>query len=391
MAGKTVVILGAGTGGLVLSNRLRRTLAKEDRVVLVDMTPFYTFAPSLTRVMLGQRTAGRISRDLRKLSKRGIEVEIAEVRRIETDRKTVVLTTGEQTYDYLVIALGAHYSAEDVPGLNKAWTFYHLDGAEGMRDEALKTFETGKVAIVVPRLPYKCPPAPYEGAFLLDHMFRKRKRRENVDIHIYTPEEMPLTQAGKEVGAQIMELLADRGIGFTGGVSAKSVNHEKGLVNFAQTSGGAAEGDPAPFDLLVATPIHKVPPVLVDSGFAVEDGWVPVDRETLVTNFEDVYCIGDANRVEIANGMHLPKAGVFAHGEAEVVYRNITAEISGGQPIWAYGGQGACFMETGGGYGAYISGDFFHEDGPQVSLRGPSRLWGLAKTGFERMWLWRWF
>jgi sulfide:quinone oxidoreductase len=383
MAGKTVLILGAGTGGLVLANRLRRTLAQNHRVVLVDMSPFYSFAPAFTRVMLGQRTAGRISRDLRTLSKRGIDVEIAEVRGLEPDRKTVVLSTGEQTYDYLVIALGAQYSAEEVPGLNKAWTFYHLDGAEGLRDE-LQTFEAGKVAIVVPRLPYKCPPAPYEGAFVLDHLFRKRKQRDNVEIHVYTPEQMPLTQAGKEVGEQILELLAERGIGFTGGVEAKSVNHEKSLVNFV-------EGEAAPFDLLVSTPIHRVPPVLVASGFAVEDGWVPVDRETLITNFEDVYCIGDANRVEIADGMYLPKAGVFAHGEAEVVYRNISAEISGGQPIWAYGGQGACFMETGGGHGAYISGDFFAEGGPLVSMRGPSRLWGLAKTGFERMWLWRWF
>lgn len=384
MPGKTVVVLGAGTGGLVIANRLRRTLPAEHTVVLVDQSPFYSFAPAFTRVMLGQRTAGRISRDLRRLSKKGIEVEIAEVRGIEPGRKTVVLSTGEQAYDYLVIALGVQYSADEVPGLNRAWTFYHLDGAEGLRDEALKTFESGKVAIVVPRLPYKCPPAPYEGAFLLDHLFRKRKQREDVDIHLYTPEKMPLTQAGKEVGERILELLAARGIGFTGGVRAKSVNHEKRLVNFE-------DGEPAAFDMLVATPVHKVPPVLVASGFAVEDGWVPVDRETLITNFEDVYCIGDANRVEIANGMMLPKAGVFAHGEAEVVYRNISAEISGGQPIWAYGGQGACFMETGGGSGAYVSGEFFAEGGPQVSLRGPSRLWGLAKSGFERVWLWRWF
>lgn len=381
MAGKTVVILGGGTGGLVMANRLRRTLAKEHRVILVDMTPFYSFAPAFTRVMLGRRTPARISRDVRSLTKKGIEVEVAEVRRIEPERKTVVLSTKEQAYDYLVVALGVQYSAEGVPGLNRAWTFYHLDGSEGLRDE-LKKFAGGKVAIVVPRLPYKCPPAPYEGAFLLHDHFRKRNI--DADIHVYTPEPAPLTVAGKEIGERILELLAERGIGFTGGVMAKSVNHEKGLVNFV-------EGEPAPFGLLVATPIHKVPAVLVESGLAIEEGWVPVDRETLVTNFEDVYCIGDANRVEIGDGVYLPKAGVFAHGEAEVVYRNISAEITGGQPIWAYGGQGACFMETGGGKGAYISGNFFAEGGPDVSMKGPSRLWGLAKSGFERIWLWRWF
>ncbi len=383
MSGKTVLILGAGTGGLVTAHRLRRTLDKEHRVVLVDRSPHYSFAPAYTGVMLGRRTAARITRDLRTLEKRRIEFVIGEVTKIEPDRKTVALDTKELTYDYLVIALGAQFSSEEVPGLNRAYTYYHLDGAEGLRDK-LSEFEGGRVAVVVSGLPYTCPAAPYEGALLLEDHFRKKKMRDRVELHVYTPEPAPLPVAGPEIGERARALLASREIGFSGGVTPKSVNHTTGQINFE-------DGSEAPFDLLVATPIHKVPDVLVASGFAVEGGWVPVERETLITNFEDVYCIGDAARIMLENGMLLPKAGVFAHGEAEVVYRNIAAEIRGRQPIWAFGGQGACFLETGGGKAAYMTGDFYAEPEPDVTLRDPSRFWGLAKRGFERVWLWRWF
>jgi sulfide:quinone oxidoreductase len=383
MSGKTVVILGAGTGGLVTAHRLRRALNKEHRIVLVDRSPRYSFAPAFTGVMLGRRTPDRISRDLRKLEKRGIEVVIGEVTSIQPDRKTVEVETKELTYDYLVIALGVQFSSEEVPGLNKAYTYYHSDGAEGLRDK-LSEFEGGRVAVVVSGMPYTCPAAPYEAALLLEDHFRKKKMRDRVELHVYTPESAPLPVAGPEIGERAQALLASRDIGFSGGVTPKSVNQTTGHVNFE-------DGSEAPFDLLVATPVHRVPDVLVASGFAVEGGWVPVERETLITNFEDVYCIGDSARIVLECGLPLPKAGVFAHGEAEVVCRNISAEITGGQPIWAFGGQGACFLETGGGKAAYISGDFYAEPTPDVAMRGPNRLWGLAKTGFERVWLWRWF
>lgn len=270
-----------------------------------------------------------------------------------------------------------------MPGLNKAYTYYHVDGAEGLRDK-LAEFEGGRVAVVVSGLPYVCPAAPYEGALLLEDHFRKKKMRDRVELHVYTPEAAPLPVAGPEIGEQAQALLESRGIGFSGGVTPKSVNHATGQVNFG-------DGSEAAFDLLVATPIHRVPDALVASGFAVEGGWVPVERETLITNFEDVYCIGDAGQIMLECGLPLPKAGVFAHGESEVVCRNIAAEIRGGPPIWAFGGQGAFFLETGGGKAAYISGDFYAEPMPDLKMRDPSRFWGLAKSGFERVWLYRWF
>jgi sulfide:quinone oxidoreductase len=384
MAAKTVVVLGAGVGGLVAANRLRRLLGKEHRVVLIDRSPVYSFAPSFTWVMLGQRDVRRISRDLRKLAKKGIEFKTAEVSGFDFERKRVLTQADEEiAYDYLVVSLGVDYSAEEVPGLNRAWSFYHAEGAEGLREE-LPTFKGGRVAVCVPSLPYRCPPAPYEGAMMLEHHFRQRRLRGDVELHVYTPEVMPLTQAGPQIGEGVLELLKARDIGFTGGVQAKSVNHQKGELNFA-------DGTTAPFDLLIATPVHRLPHVLAGTPLVNGGAWVPVDRETLQTAVPDVFAIGDATMIPLANGTMLPKAGVFAHGEAEVVARNIAAEIAGSDPIWAYGGQGACFMETGGGRGAYITGHFFNEPDPEVTLRSPGRFWHWAKVGFERVWLWRWF
>ena len=382
MAGKTVLILGGGTGGLVAANRLRRMLGKEHRVVLLNRSPYYTFEPSLSWVMTGARHIVRITRDLRSLEKKGIEVIIAEVSALDTAQKKVLTNDAWLEYDYLVIALGVDYSSADVPGLNKAWTFYHPDGAEGLREELAK-FRSGRVAVAVPALPYKCPPAIYEGAMLLEAHFRKAGIRGDVEMTVYTPEESPLTLAGADISERILELLRKKDIGFRGSVATKSVNHQKGLINFE-------DGIQAPFDLLVATPIHNLPHALEESGLIGHDGWVAVNPEQLHTVAEGVYAVGDCTGIQIGDGKSLPKAGVFAHGQAEVVARNITAEIAGHDPIWAYGGQGACFMETGDGKGSYISGEYYKQP-PLVQMREPGWLWHWSKAGFERLWLWRWF
>lgn len=383
MAGKTVVILGAGTGGVVAANRLRRLLGKEHRVVLVDRTVVHSFAPSFTWLMLGQRDAARISRDLRSLSRKRIEFVPQEVSRIDPAGKRVVLEDRELAYDYLIVALGAHYSIEGIPGLGCASTFYSLEGADGLREEIPK-FKAGRVAIVVSGLPYKCPAAPYEGALLLDHYFRRRGLRSEVEIRVFTPEPAPLPVAGPAVGEQVVELLVSREVSYSPGSRLASVDPEGKRLRFE-------DGSEAPFDMLIATPLHRVPAVVREAGLCADGGWVSVDRETLATPFEGVYALGDVTGIPLANGMMLPKAGVFAHGEAEVVARNIAAEINGGQGRWAFGGQGACFLETGYGKAAYATGHFFAEPDPKVELRSPGRWWHWAKVGFERLWLFRWF
>ncbi len=383
-AAKTVLILGGGTGGLVAAHRLRRLLNREHRVVLVDRSRSYSYAPSYTWVALGKRDGSRITRDLKSLQKKGIDVRIGDVHGIDLANKKVRVGEQEIPYDCLVVALGAQYSSDEIPGLGQTWTFYHLDGAEGL-SEKLPSFTSGRIAIVVSALPYKCPAAPFEGAFLLDDYFRRRKLRASIEISVFTPEApLPMRATGDEVGQRVLKLLAERDIGFTPGAKLTAVDHDRGEMRFD-------DGAAASFDLLIATPVHRVPDVLRDAGLCGDSGWVQVDRETLATRFEDVYAIGDATSIPLADGNALPKTGVFAHGEAEVVARNIAAEINGGQSPWAFGGQGGCFLETGAGKASYVAGNFFADPKPEVALRGPSRRWYWTKLGFERIWFWRWF
>ncbi len=383
MTGKTVVVLGGGVGGVVAANRLRRMLGREHRIILADRSPWHSFAPSYLWVAVGKREPRQITRDLRSLARKGIEFRISEITALDLANKKVGLGGQELAYDYLVVALGAQYTSHQIPGLNKAWTYYHLDGAEGLRDE-LPNFKGGRLAIVVSSSPYRCPAAPFEGALILDEQFRAQGIRADVDIQVYAPEPYPLPVAGPDVGQMVIDLLTRRQITFNGGVRLESEDQAARTLTFKG-------GGEAAFDLLVATPVHSVPGVLAEAGMAKEDGWVTVDRETLATPFPDVYAVGDVTGIPLDNGMMLPKAGVFAHGEAEVVARNIAAEIEGGRPDLAFGGTGACFLETGFGKAAFAEGDFFAEPDPKVVLREPSRFRRWQKLGFERTWLWRWF
>ena len=383
MAGQTIVVLGGGVGGLVAASRLRRLLPREHRVVLVDRSVWHSFAPAYTSVMLGQKVAEQVSRDLRRLERKGIEFIPAEISGIDLSSRTVHLSGQELTYDYLIVSMGTQYSAGDIPGLGTAYTYYSLEGAEGLREE-IASFTSGRIAIVVAGMPYKCPAAPYEGALLLDHYFRRKRLRAEVEIRLFTPEPAPLPVAGEAIGQEVAEILAGREIWFSPNTRLRAVDPEAKKLSFQ-------DGMDAAYDLLIGVPLHEVPTVVREAGLAGDGAWVDVDRETLATSFERVYAIGDVTGIPLANGLMLPKAGVFAHGEAEVVARNIAAEIRGSETGWAFGGEGACFLETGYGKAGYVTGNFYAEPDPDVRMRKPSFLWRWVKEGFIRSWLWRWF
>ena len=383
MAGKTVAVLGGGVGGLVAANRLRKLLSREHRIVLIDRNVWHSFAPAYPAVMLGQKVARQVSRDLRRLNRKGIEFIAAEITGIDLSRNTVHLDGEELAYDYLIVSMGTQYSAGEISGLGSAYTFYTLEGAEGLREE-LANFTSGRIAIVVAGLPYKCPAAPYEGALLLDHYFRRKRLRDDVEIRLFTPEPAPLPVAGEAIGGAVTELLAGREVWFSPNTRLQAVDPQGKKLVFQ-------DGTDASYDLLIAVPLHEVPTVVREAGLAEEGGWVKVDRETMATPFEGVYAIGDVTQVPLANGLMLPKAGVFAHGEAEVVARNIAAEIKGGKGRWDFGGEGSCFLETGYGKAGYVTGNFYAEPDPEVRMRQPSLLWRWVKEGFIRTWLWRWF
>jgi sulfide:quinone oxidoreductase len=193
MAEHTVVVLGGGTGGLVAARRLRRLLDAADRVVVVDRDPVYQFAPSFLWVMTGTRRPGQVSAQRARLRRAGIEVLQAEAREIDLAGRRVKTSEAEIGFDRLVIALGAELAPGALPGFPQAaHNLYTLDGAAAA-GEALRRFEGGRVVVAVSSLPYKCPAAPYEAAFLTEAWLRRRLARDTT-IDIYTPEPFPMPQ-----------------------------------------------------------------------------------------------------------------------------------------------------------------------------------------------------
>ena len=383
MAGKRVVVLGGGIGGLIAANRLRRLLNREHRITVVDRSPRHYFPPSFLWLAMGWRRPEDTSRELVRLLRRGVEFVQGEVTAIDVEARKVGVGEGELPFDYLVIALGAELAPQAVPGLAEAsHSFYDVESARRLR-AALPNFQGGSIAVVVSSLPFKCPAAPYEGTLLLNYQLRKRGIRDGTQIQMFTPEPAPLPVAGQRVGEMVQGLLAQREIAYHPQRQPASVDVEGREIIFK-------DGERASFDLLVAVPPHRSPEVVSASGVANEAGWVPVDPRTLETKAEGVYALGDVSAVTTPSGLPLPKAGVFAHGEAEVVAHNISAMIESGGKREEYLGHGSCFLETGYGKAAMATGNFYAEPKPAVKLRGPGRIWRWAKVLFEKRWLRGW-
>ncbi|HEV2064678.1 MAG TPA: FAD/NAD(P)-binding oxidoreductase [Thermoanaerobaculia bacterium] len=380
---ETILILGGGVGGLVAANTLRRSLPKAHRVVLVDRESSFVFAPSLLWLLTGARTAAAISRPLVRLERKGIEVVRGEIERIDPERREAVVAGRTLTGDFLIVALGAELDPAAVPGLDQAGhNFYSLAGAERLRD-AFAAFAGGRIAVLTAAPAYKCPAAPYETAMLLEAACRSRKIRDRTQIDVYAAEPAPMGVAGPDVSRGVVELLQEKGIGYHPARQVVRADSEAKRLMFA-------DGVDADFDLLAFVPPHRAPRVVREAGLCAESGWIPVNRSTLETKVARVYAVGDVATIPLAIGKPLPKAGVFAHAEADVVAANIALAITGRGKSAAFDGHGECFLETGDGRAGIGRGNFYAEPAPQVKLQPPGRRWHAAKILFEKQWLRRW-
>ncbi len=381
---KTILILGGGIGGIVSAVRLRKRLSREHRIVLVERSPMYIFTPSFLWLMTGLRKAEQISRPLSELGKKGIEIVTGDIQEIDPERHTIRVSGKEINSDYLIIALGAELVPNKIPGLSEAgYNFYTLEGAGAFRDNRIEVHK-GRIIILVSGIPFKCPAAPYEAAMLIEYDCRKRKIRQDVKIDLYTPEPGPMGVAGPEVSRQVRQMVEAKDISFHPEHAVTKVDPTARQIHF--TNGATAD-----FNLLVYVPPHRAPQIVQDAGLTGDSGWIPVNRGTLETRFPGVYAVGDVTGIPLSMGKPLPKAGVFAHGEAEVVANNIVYAITGKGKPTVFNGHGECFIETGDGKAGFGSGDFFAEPVPQVKMRGPNRAIHFGKVAFEKFWLFEWF
>jgi sulfide:quinone oxidoreductase len=231
---------------------------------------------------------------------------------------------------------------------------------------------------------YKCPAAPYEVTMLIEAALRRRGLRGRTRLDLHAAEPGPMGVTGPEVSGAVRQMVERKDILYHPEHQVTGVDPATRRLTFAN-------GTEAECDVLLYVPPHRAPPVVREAGLAPEGGWVGVDRRVFTTRFPGIFAIGDVTSVPLTMGKPLPKAGVFAHREAEVVAANLAAEWSGRPERQLFDGYGECFLETGDGRAGFGAGNFYAEPMPQVRLRGPGRWWHWGKVLFERRWLAQWF
>jgi sulfide:quinone oxidoreductase len=371
-----VLILGAGFAGLELATRLSESVADEVLVTLIDESDSFHFGFSKLDVMMGVRSAAEVRLPYEAFSKPSVEFRRERITAIDPEARRVATDRDDYEADVLVVALGAAYDLAGTPGFAEGGVeYYSVEGAERMR-EAVSGFDSGTVVLAVLGQPFKCPPAPFEGALLLHEHFTRRGVRDDVEIRVLAPMSAPVPIT-KEVSAAFLEALGRRGIEYGAKQLVVAIDPEERRAQLE--SGGSV-----PYDLFVGVPIHRVPAVVADSGLT-ENGWVPVDRGTLRTRFENVYAVGDVA------GTPNAKAGVFAEVAAGVVAEEIIATIRGGEPPDPFEGAGTCFIEFGDGRVGKVEANFFGGPDPTARLVGPSEELAAEKREFAATRRERWF
>jgi sulfide:quinone oxidoreductase len=373
-----VLILGAGFGGLELATRLAETASDAVEVTLIDRNDSFHFGFSKLEVMMGRESAAEVSLPYADFAKDGVEFRRETVTGIDPEARRVTTDAGTHDADHLVIAMGAGYDMGATPGFEEAGhEFYTLAGAERLRD-ALAGFDSGRVLLSVLRQPFKCPPAPFEGAFLMDEHFRRRGVRDDVEITMTFPMKKPVPVTD-EVSQMFRDGLASRGI-------ETLPQHVVTAIDPDTSTAQLADGETLPYDLFVGVPVHRAPEPLTASGLAV-DGWVPVDQTNLRTSFPQVYAIGDV----CTGPRNVPKAGIFAEAAAMVVADDIASVAAGEAPPAPYEANGVCYAEFGDGLVSRVEVNFLQGDGPAARRHDPSREFAAEKAEFGATRRARWF
>ena len=368
-----VLILGCGLAGSTAAVRLAGKVRKRASIRVIEPKQNFQLPASFQWVMMGWRRPSEVQRSLRPLARKGIDIVNDSVEKVSIQKKIVKTKTGEYSYDHLIIATGADYATSLIPGFEEyANHTYDLEHATKFRDHVQK-FKDGRLIVAISRVPFKCPPAPYEVALLLEQHFRSTGRKSTVQI--FTPEPQPLPAAGPVIGRQMLKLLENRGVSYNPKTVLKRV--EKSRIVF---DNGEAE-----YDLLYVVPPHTCPKPIVEAGLTDSSGWVPINPQTLTTKYENVYGLGDVTSVETAHGHvpFLPKAGVFAIGQAEILAGNLAAKITGENRTSTWNGNGHCFLATGGEEAAFLQGSFLSNP-PRLEFHTPSQKWYQDRLTFEK-------
>jgi sulfide:quinone oxidoreductase len=383
MAGKRILILGAGFGGLAAANLLRKNLHQDHKVIVIDKKKFFMMGFVKLWILDGSRKLEESQTSLDRLNAKGIEYLNDEIIKIDSVSKRVqTVDNGWIKYDYLIIALGAELAPEKISGFSgRGYNLYDAQQVPKLREHLL-SLSTGKIAIAIADMPYKCPPAPYEAAMIISSLLSRCGIRSSFEIDLYTPTQIALPVAGPQISDNVVAIISQHGIHFHPLCKLKSVFDKQ--LEFEN-------GAKVEYDVLIGIPPHQVPRVIKNSGLTEGGEWIAVDGKTMRTSFNDIFAVGDVIEIKVG-AVAVPKAGIFAEEEAKVAARQIIDIISVKSNANAalFDGRGYCFMEVGDMQAGYLEADFYNSDGPSIKLEAPSKHNFDKKQDFERIRLMEW-
>jgi sulfide:quinone oxidoreductase len=366
---KNLLILGAGTAGTMMVNKMNKLLDRDEwKITIVDQYRTHYYQPGFLFIPFGIYNKQDVIKPKHDFFPPGVEVIYQGIDKVVGEENQVLLENGKVLhYDFLIIATGTQTRPDETPGLqDKLWykdifDFYTVEGAVALQRK-LKEWEGGELVMCISELPYKCPVAPIEFVCLAEAFFTEHGIRDKVNITYVTP--MPGAFTKPVATKMLSELLKDKNIKVVPDFYLERVdNDEKKLISYDEQE--------IPFDLLTIVPVNMGNEMIARSGLGDDMNFVPTDKHTLQSKaFENIFVLGDASNIPTS------KAGSVAHFAAEILTENLLAAMEGRPMTAKFDGHANCYIETGYGKGALI--DFNYDTEP---LPGTFPLPGIGPFG----------
>lgn len=382
---RRLLVLGAGTAGTMVVNKLRHRLARADwQITVVEPNDTHYYQPGYLFLPFGMYSPEQVVKPTQPLISDGVELICGEVDQVNTSDNRVLLSDGRSLpYDYLVIATGVTPRPDQTPGMldggqwrERIFDFYTYDGALALA-KALDSFDEGRLVVHITDMPIKCPVAPLEFAFLADAYFRQRGMRDRVELVYATP--LPGAFTKPVASARLGSMLDDRKITVEPDFLVERVD-DTTLISYDEREVG--------FDLLVTVPLNMGADYVARSGLGNELNLVPVDRHTMLAKGHDnVFALGDASDIPTS------KAGSVAHFSVEVFVDNFVEHAAGRPMTGSFDGHANCFVESGDGRALLIDFNYDTEPLPgsyPVPFAGPFRLLDEAAVNHWGKLAFRW-
>jgi sulfide:quinone oxidoreductase len=383
---RRLVVLGAGTAGTMVVNKLHHRLGHDWEITVVEQSDLHHYQPGYLFLPFGTYGPSDVMKPTRAFVPEGVNLVSAVVDRVDPEHHVVLLDDGRRLpYDFLVIATGTQPRPDQTPGMldggqwrDSIHEFYTFDGAMALR-EKLRRFTGGRVVVHVTEMPIKCPVAPLEFAFLAEAFFRGAGMRDRVELSYVTPLPGAFTQP--IASARLGGMLDERKIELEPDFVVERVDAaNRTLVSYDERE--------VPFDLLVTVPLNMGAELVARSGLGDELNYVPVDRHTMLsTAHDDIFAIGDASDIPTS------KAGSVAHFSVEVFVDNFLEHVEGRPMTGSFDGHANCYVEAGDGKALLI--DFNYDTEPlsgtyPVPRLGPFHLLEETRTNHWGKLAFRW-